>query len=385
MNLEDSELIWLVNIGEPLPSDGNRMHRMCSWKFELELLGYKVDFFTTDFEHQRKLWIIDFPPGFIKLKSFVSYQSNVSILRLLNHFLISFSALVAFYRHKKKPKVIIVSFPTIWLSFVTVIYARLKGIKVIVDVRDKWPDIFIGNNIFIVVVWPLYLLKWFVFKYASLIVAISPGYLSWAAPNLGEEANFILPLFLKKSPMVSRKISNVDELKFVFSGSLGNTYDFEKLIQLYDLLEMSDITFRIDICGDGPMKNWLLANKGARKSFYIHGWLNDLELQSFLNGAHFGLMYYKPDSPQGLPNKFVEYLANGLPILNTLKGESYDLIQSQQFGFNINDSNFDDFIRWLRVLIDNPDEYSLMCHKNRSFFISNYEQKLVTSKLLKLF
>ena len=86
-----SKLIWLVNIGEPLPIDGNKPHRMSNWKFLLEKDGYDVKFLTTNFEHQRKKWINVNLDGYVSLNSLIKYKKNISIGRLLNHLFISLS------------------------------------------------------------------------------------------------------------------------------------------------------------------------------------------------------------------------------------------------------------------------------------------------------
>ena len=67
----------------------------------------------------------------------------------------------------------------------------------------------------------------------------------------------------------------------------------------------------------------------------FHGWLAETELQSVLDHTHFGLMFYNKSSPQGWPNKLFEFMSNGIPIINTLKGESYKLIKEKKLGYNI--------------------------------------------------
>ena len=72
----NSKSIWLVNIGEPLPTEGNKPHRMSNWKSLLENDGYNVKYITTNFEHQRKNWINADLIGYVTLNSFISYKNN---------------------------------------------------------------------------------------------------------------------------------------------------------------------------------------------------------------------------------------------------------------------------------------------------------------------
>ena len=107
-----SKTIWLINIGEPLPLDGNKPHRMGNWKYLLEKDGFNVNFITTNFEHQRKKWLTNNVKGFTILNSVIGYKKNISFKRLINHLLISISFIFYLIKNKKSPDLIIVSYPT---------------------------------------------------------------------------------------------------------------------------------------------------------------------------------------------------------------------------------------------------------------------------------
>ena len=61
------------------------------------------------------------------------------------------------------------------LSLVAVIYGFFKNIKVFVDVRDKWPDIFEINNIVLLFLTFHKIIKYLVFKFSSFTLAVSQG------------------------------------------------------------------------------------------------------------------------------------------------------------------------------------------------------------------
>lgn len=376
--------IWFVNIGEPLPIEGNRPHRMSNWKLQLEERGFSVIFFTTDFEHQRKKRIINSPFGYYLLKSYIPYKKNVSIARLINHFLLSISLYRAFSYQKKNPDVILVSYPTIGLSLVSILYGKLNNIKVVVDVRDKWPDIFITNNLLTPFIWPLFILKRYVFRNAKNILAISPGYYQWAKPSTEPDDLFILPLSYPSMPKVKRFISSFLPIKFIFVGSLGMTYNLDILIHMHDLLEKEKIPFLIQICGDGPRKEWLEKKCIGKDRIQILGWLNKSDLQFKLNCAHFGLMLYNEDAPQGWPNKLFEYMANGLPILNTLKGESWNLVQTKNLGINLNTNELNRLVFWLRELVNDNYLYEFYVNQNYATHKKYFSDEENIEKLIKV-
>lgn len=354
-----------------MPIEGNREHRMCAWKRKLEADGFQVKFFTTDFEHQRKQWVHVAPEGYHLLKSYISYKRNIDFRRVLNHLLLSISLFRSLLYQKKKPDVIIVSYPTVLLAFASLIFGKLKGVKVVVDVRDKWPDIFLIHPLFILFIWPLYFIKKVVFRYADIVISISPNYYKWAMARRAIDFKYILPLAQANVKKVERSISATSQIKFVFAGTLGSTYDLNAIISIHDVLIKGDVSFIIDICGDGPKRTWFEHQIESRSFIQFHGWLSKSELQEKMDSAHFGLMLYNNNAPQGWPNKLIEYMANGLPIINTLTGESWELIEQESLGVNCNSSDFISLINWIIELLNNESKYigyvqrNYELHKNR--------------------
>ncbi len=377
--LKNLTKITLINIGEPIPIDGNRLHRMSLWKCQLENNGYIVEYITTDFEHQRKRKITSAPNGYILLKSYLKYQKNISLARLLNHFLVSLSLFKHLFSKKFSTNIIIVSYPTIWMSFIAVLYGKYKKIKVIVDVRDKWPDIFISNNRLKFILKPLIILKNYIFDNCYNLITISPGYLLWAKP--GSEINTfnILPLIPQTVSQHRRAITLPINLLFV--GSLGETYDLDLIYKINDNFQNKHIPFTIWIAGDGPRLKEVQKNIKDRINIKLLGWLNEEQLLYRLSKSHFGLMLYYENSPQGWPNKLIEYMANGLPILNSLSGESWDLIKKQNVGFNFSSSTIDELSMYIIDSINNPTSYLNLvqnCHETINSIFS------IESNLLKL-
>ena len=72
----------------------------------------------------------------------IPYKKNICVRRLL----VTFSRIKIIFGSKKtkeKPDLIYVSFPPIETSLAAVVYAKINKIKIIIDVRDLWPEIFL--------------------------------------------------------------------------------------------------------------------------------------------------------------------------------------------------------------------------------------------------
>lgn len=381
-----SKKIWLVNIGETLPVEGNKHMRMVTWMTELKKRGADVLFFTTDFEHQRKVWIQDFPENFHALKSYIPYKKNVGLARLLNHFFVMISFWRATKKISDKPDVIIVSYPTILLSLAAVIYAKTNDIKVITDFRDKWPDIFVTKKILQFFIWPLQLVKKYIVK-NSTCISISPGYYLWATSENKLEAfdKYVLPLSNSHYAYEGKRNLDKNEvIKFIFIGSLGLTYSLESIIVLHETLLKNNINFVINVCGDGPEREKfeeMIVNK-AQINFL--GWCDKNTMNTLLSQAHFGLMFYNPDSPQGWPNKLIEYMSFGLPMINLLKGESWKLIEDARLGLNLEINELDKVIPFINELSQSTELYEGYSTRNIQTFKNTFSSETCFKKLTEI-
>ena len=375
--------IFLVNAGEPLPIDGNKPHRMSHWMTKLSAIGYEVTFFTTDFEHQRKIPLANrsIPNGYRLLNSRVSYSKNVSLRRLVNHYFLGRSLKRALW-NSEKPDLILCSYPTIYMTYIATLFGSRNNVSVIVDVRDLWPDTFMNPIIGKFLLFPLYKQKNFIFNNATIITGVSPEYVKWANPNSFTLSN-TLPLSQYK-PTIKEKVimMNMDPLKLIFVGTLGDTYDLGLISMISQSLSLSNINHQINVCGDGPQKDAFLDSiEGIPQVVYL-GWLTKEEIDRELKSSHIGLMLYKRDSPQGWPNKLIEYMSYGLPMVNTLTGESWNLIQENQLGINIERSSLDPMIDWIKKEV--IPNYRLHSEKTLEVFKEYFDEETTFNSLLNI-
>jgi hypothetical protein len=121
----------------------------------------------------------------VRLLSGLSYRSNVSFRRLINHAQLGWR----FRREARRPvppDVVLCSFPIVELAWASVAYARQRRIPVIVDVRDLWPDILVdvaprfARPLARLALTPMFRMARGALAGASAIVAVSSAYMSWA-------------------------------------------------------------------------------------------------------------------------------------------------------------------------------------------------------------
>lgn len=353
--------IWLITVGEPLPLPGRRERPWRTGLLAQELTerGHKVLWWTSNFDHIAKEYFVRGAPtvvvnDYLELQFLdgMSYEKNVSLARLQNHRQIR-NAFAILSRARPKPDVILCSFPTIELSLEAARYGCHRLVPVVLDVRDLWPDIFADiapaglRGLIKVASIPMMRQARAAFRACSAITGISEQYLAWGLRKAGRKrlpADRVFPLGYRRQvagPSAARALAGrlmtcgVDTRQPIaaFVGSFGRSYDLATVIRAARELETARETrVQFVICGRGENEaDWRALADGLTNVFFP-GWLNAEELAVLLSLASIGLAAYAPAASQGIPNKVIEYLSAGLPVLCSLPGESRELLEGEGCG-----------------------------------------------------
>ncbi len=397
--------IWIVTIGEPIINNrfNLRLHRSgLLAKYISENTNHKVTFvtslfnhFTKEFEYKdEKTLRINENLKMILLKG-KGYKKNVSFSRFYDHLIIQkkFRELLK----SGRPDIIISSFPTIGLSFESVKFANKKSVISFVDIRDLWPEIFIdiipsnfkflGKIIFL----PIFYITSIIFKKTTGILGVTDDYI-----NVGlKRANRKKSTYDKSFPLGYNKLSiNQKEknlaIKFwesngvmlddgyinvCYFGTLGYQYDLTTVIKGFKKLKYNNI--RLIICGSGDNEENLKKLALGDAKIIFPGYIDAIQIKVLMQYSDIGVYppYKKENFIKNIPGKVVEYLSEGLVILNSLEDSLVgNLIRDQKFGSTYNSGDSDSFKNTLSKLIN--DIIAKKYNKQRmiNFFEKNYDQ-----------
>jgi glycosyltransferase involved in cell wall biosynthesis len=238
--------------------------------------------------------------------------------------------------------------PILELATVALDYGESTGTPVILDIRDRWPDIYLTvlpprlrglgrralSGVFEQTATD--------FRRATALTAISSSDLDWALALSGRtraELDRVVPMGYDDD-LADRYLAPSDHLesgimRVVFAGSFGRQFDFETVLEsARDLERTCPGRFHFDLLGSGPTWERVYARARASTNISMPGWVNQDVLWRYLSIASVGLTPYRPNAIMSIPNKPIEYLAAGLPIANSLSGELADLIEREQVGHN---------------------------------------------------
>lgn len=399
--------IWLITSGEIIPIENERSCRAGILSNRLAFAGHHVTWWTTTFDHQTKSFIFNQNTEnqssngvkMIYLHSKTGYKKNISLQRLKNHKQVS-NSFRNLARSKEKPDLIFCSFPTIELSYEAVKYGVKNSVPVIIDVRDLWPDLFYNpfkkwiRPIIKIVLFDYIRKTKYLFKHCDAITAISEGYLNWGltwSKRIKKPEDRVFTLGYDK--VVNSDASyaeyfsgiGLDASKIIvwFVGTFGQTYNLNTVIKVAQILKTNkrnDIQFVFT--GDGEkMAEWSQL-AGDLKNVVFTGWVNKDQLNYLSSIADIGLMAYRSDATQGLPNKLFEYMSAGIPIISSLPGETEELLNISKSGLHYNADNAEMLLDQLLFLAYNADKRNEFGENGLRVFEKEYSSDVVYTKLV---
>lgn len=235
------------------------------------------------------------------------------------------------------------------------IFARwLRGKPFVFEVRDLWPELpramgVIRNPL---VLWAMGVLEWGSYRSAHRLVGLSPGIVEGIAhrgvprdciasvPNgcdLGIFAGDVLPW---RPPQV-----RATDLMAVFAGTHGMANGLDAVLNAAaELKRRGREDIKLVLIGQGKLKAGLQA-RAAREGLdnvVFHDPVNKAKLAGLMAATDLGLQilanvpaFYYGTSP----NKFFDYIAAGLPVLNNYPGWLAEMITEHRCGFAIPPDN----------------------------------------------
>lgn len=231
------------------------------------------------------------------------------------------------------------------------IFARwLRGKRFVFEVRDLWPELpkamgVIRNPL---VLWLMSVLEWVSYRSAHHVIALSPGIAAGVrhcgVPQAGVTLvpnGCDLDIFTADEPAWRPASVAADDLMAVFAGTHGLANGLEAVLDAAaELKRRGRADIKLVLIGDGKLKAALVqrASDEQLDNVVFHDPVNKKKLAGLMKATDIGLQilanvpaFYFGTSP----NKFFDYIAAGLPVLNNYPGWLAEMIQSSGCGFAV--------------------------------------------------
>ena len=324
--------VWIANPFDNLPPEGARPQRYWLMARAFARAGHRVTLWSSDFSHARKTpraltdgarWEGD---GFrLVLVPTPPYPRNVCLRRILSHRAFARNLRKLAELEPQRPDLVIASLPPLASAAALADFCRARGISFVVDVMDAWPE----NFARVVPRWtlaPLRARAARIYLSAQGVSAVAARYLD-LAKSYGAQCPTHLAyhgIELASPPVHAEGRT----FRLVYAGTMGKSYDLETAIDA--VREMPDV--ELELAGAGPKEAALRVRAQGCARIRFHGYLGDEELRALLARADAGLVPMFDDSCVGVPYKLADYAAAGVPVVNTLHGETERLLAEHGAG-----------------------------------------------------
>lgn len=279
----------------------------------------------------------------INVKRYWLYPSNSqkSLVRLFS--MLSFAISLwfsVFSLMKRKPDLIIVQSPPLFVALSGLLLTKFIGCKNILNVSDLWP---------------LSALELGVIKkgkFYSLLEKIELKNYKLADKIIGQSNEIIAHIKTKvdKSCLVYRNVSpykdysslRIDKteepLKIVYAGLLGYAQGVYKICEELDFRKMN-VEFHIYGAGMEEAQITSIARK-SENNIYYHGSRSATEIKSELLKYDVSLVPLRNNIYGAVPSKIFELMQLGIPILFFSDGEGAQIVRDYEIGLTSKSGNY---------------------------------------------
>ena len=326
-----------------------------------------VEVWLSDFSHRYKKYSKDYP----EIDKYIharGYTRNLSIKRLKSHY--DFSREVYKELYNSSQDVIHCLIPANSLTkFVGKYKMKHPNTKVYFDIIDLWPETMpIGKikTIFPFTIWKNIRDK--NLKNSDLI--FTECNLFQKILKKEKDSHYHTLYWAKNTaPIVFNNEFEFieDKLSICYLGSINNIIDIELISNILDeCSKYKHVT--LHIIGDGEKKNVLLEKLSKLNINVVdHGKLFDFEKKhEIFNQCNYGLNIMKPQVCVGLTMKSLDYLSSGLPLINSILGDTSDLCEKENIGWNLTNQNYKEIVK--KICEENSENYLVKRYQTNVVF-----------------
>lgn len=401
--------VWLVTVGEPLPTDEgvSRLLRAGILAGMLSERGHNVVWWTSTFDHSRKRHrfssdtVLTLEHALeIRLVHGCSYRSNLSLARIRNHTQVA-RRFAELSERELVPDVVLCSLPTLELAVEATRYGKRHHVPVVIDVRDLWPDLLVdrlpvwARGLANVAVSPMRRQAREACRRATAITGNAPDFVDWGLALAGRPRSIRDRHFWHGYAEVTPTAERLETAKTFWSqhgvagsegvftacffGAIGHQSELSTVIRAARVLEGSGRRFRFVLCGDGDRLQALREEASDCPSVLFPGWIGAPEIWTLMSMSKVGLAMYRSNVGYvgNLPNKPIEYLSAGLPVVSSLRGFLEEVLANNDCGVTFPNGDAGRLAELLITLHDDRPRLAQMGQNARRVFAREFDARVV--------
>lgn len=352
-------LVWIFQTGEPLHIDkgGTRPMRAINLSNKLIEAGHEVVLWSSAFSHQDKKhrtkeYTVHRVNSNLEIRLIPScgYQKHIGLMRLLDHFHLAWNLNKILKEECSTPDIGFIGYPPIETAVVASRWFKERSIPTILDIKDLWPSMFVDifpkllRPIARIIFHPYFYLAKKTIKDAQGVSSMAPAFLEWVlkfSNKTKTKNDKVFRLTTSNSEVGKQELllankwwqsQGLDRSKttIFFVGSFMSVFDFNPVLAAAKELD----SCQFFLCGSGDYLKQVKNKAQGMSNVFFPGWIDRSKIEALANVSIASLAPYKniDNFIVNTPNKIVDSLSLGLPILSPLQGEVKTLIDKYNVG-----------------------------------------------------
>lgn len=335
-------------------------------------LGHDVTVIESDFSHTYKQ-TAEIKNDHVLIKT-RPYTRNLSVARLLSHHYFSRDTFKQV--EQLQPELVYALIPPNSLAKAAHAYKKKHSeVKLILDILDLWPETLpVGSikQMFPFTLWRN--IRDLHVNNADMVITECNLYQEILANVLRDRTTKTLYLAKSAEPILSTPALDSTSIQLAYLGSINNIIDIPMIVKLTKAIDsVKPVT--VHIIGSGENKDTLLneLKKNSIQTEYVGIEYDETKKQAIFDHCHFGLNIMKESVVVGLTIKSIDYFYAGLPILNTIKSDTKQLVSENQIGFNVTEDNLATIASAVATMSD--EEMSAMRKRTQAVFETHFSAR----------
>ena len=408
-------LVWIFQTGEPLhiDSESSRPMRAMNLANKLADLGHDVVIWSSSFNHQKKSHRqVSVAKRhkiseriYIQLINSVGYKRHVGLKRILDHGQLGLNLTKALKKEKNRPDIAFVGYPTIEFAYAASTWLKANGVPYVVDVKDQWPhrlsENFPKSLRFLVdiILYRYYYMGRKTLRESDAICSMTEGFLEWAQIFCGRisDKDFVAPLtsFAQEDTHAGVKPNlkywhslgvepNNSSMRLMFVGTISRSFNFVPIYEAAKIAQEQGKDGQFIICGDGDYRKSVEKKCSNLDNVIFPGWVNRDLYADLSRMTHAALAPYHNELnfQLNIPNKIVDSLMLGKPIIAPLSGEVESLVNTYECGLIYEENSKISLFEKISCLADNPIALKAMAENSKNVYQSKFDADKVYTEIV---
>lgn len=351
----------------------------------------------------RGRYVVNSKQGLINVwRCHVSKGYNSNFLgRLLGYFSFVCSSLYAgIFKVGKKPDLIIVTSPPLFIGIAGYILSRLKGVPFVFEVRDLWPESAIDTGVVKnkMMIKVSFWLENFIYRKAILINVLTPAFkdVLIAKKNVDPKKIIYIPnaadFSIADSFLVNfdveqfKKENSLDSDRFIvtYVGAHGVANELGQILDTAKIMQDTNVLFLL--IGQGMEKDRLIDRALQMKLANVRfiDPVPKAEIFKYILASDVGASVLKRiDTFKTVySNKTFDYMSCKKPTMMAIDGVSRELIENSQSGLYVEPENPLDFKKQLMKYMSNPNLIKEHGENGYNYAKSNFDRNVLANRYL---